>query len=44
MQPARMWVVAAVAATIMGSASAAPALIKAKPEVIDLGAAQNVAG
>jgi len=44
MQTTRMWVVAAVAATIMGSASAAPALIKAKPEVIDLGAAENVAG
>jgi kumamolisin len=44
MQATRMWVVAAVAATIMGSASAAPALIKAKPEVIDLGAAANVAG
>jgi kumamolisin len=44
MLTARMWVVAAVAATIMGTASAAPALIKAKPEVIDLGAAENVAG
>jgi kumamolisin len=44
MQTARMWVVAAVAAAIMGSASAAPAFIKAKPEVIDLGAAENVAG
>jgi kumamolisin len=40
----RMWVVAAVAATAMGSASAAPALINAKPEVIDLGSAQYVAG
>jgi subtilase family serine protease len=39
-----MWVVAAVAATVMGSASAAPALVKAKPEVIDLGAAEYVAG
>jgi subtilase family serine protease len=39
-----MWVVAAVAATAMGSASAAPALINAKPEVIDLGSAQYVAG
>jgi hypothetical protein len=44
MQATRMWVVAAIAATIMGSASAAPALIKAKPEVIDLGAAANVVG
>jgi kumamolisin len=44
MQATRMWAVAAVAATIMGSASAAPALIKAKPEVIDLGTAENVAG
>jgi kumamolisin len=40
----RMWVVAAIAATAMGSASAAPALINAKPEVIDLGSAQYVAG
>jgi subtilase family serine protease len=39
-----MWVVAAVAATIMGSASAAPTLINSKPEVIDLGAAAHVAG
>src|SRR5277367_4694960 len=44
MQATRIWAVAAVAATIMGSASAAPALIKVKPEVIDLGAAENVAG
>jgi kumamolisin len=44
MQATRMWVVAAIAATIMGSASAAPALVKAKPEVIDLGAAANVVG
>src|SRR3984885_8504112 len=44
MQATRMWVVAAIAATIMGSAWAAPALIKAKPEVIDLGAAANVVG
>jgi subtilase family serine protease len=44
MQATRMWVVAAIAATIVGSASAAPALIKAKPEVIDLGAAANVVG
>jgi kumamolisin len=40
----RMWVVAAVAAAAIGSASASPALINAKPEVIDLGAAENVAG
>lgn len=39
-----MWVVAAVAATAMGSASAASTLINAKPEVIDLGSAQYVAG
>jgi subtilase family serine protease len=39
-----MWVVAAVAATVMGSASAAPAPVEAKPEVIDLGSAQYVAG
>ena len=44
MQATRMWVVAAVAATAMGSASAAPALINAKPEVIDLGSAEYVAG
>jgi kumamolisin len=44
MQATRVWVVAAVAATIMGSASASPALIQAKPEVIDLGAAASVAG
>ena len=44
MQATRMWVVAAIAATIMGSASAAPALIKANPEVIDLGEAANVVG
>jgi kumamolisin len=44
MQSTRMWVVAAAAVTIMGSASATPALIKAKPEVIDLGAAANLAG
>jgi kumamolisin len=44
MQATRMWVVAAIAATIVGSVSAAPALIKAKPEVIDLGAAANVVG
>jgi kumamolisin len=44
MQATRMWVVAAIAVTAMGSASAAPALINAKPEVIDLGSAQYVAG
>src|ERR1700722_8060337 len=44
MRATRMWVVAAVAATAMGSASAAPTLINAKPEVIDLGSAQYVAG
>ncbi len=44
MQATRMWVVAAIAATAMGSASAAPALINAKPEVIDLGSAEYVAG
>jgi len=44
MKATRMWVVAAVAAAAIGSASASPALVKAKPEVIDLGAAENVAG
>jgi subtilase family serine protease len=44
MQATRLWVVAAVAATTMASASAAPALINAKPEVIDLGSAEYVAG
>src|SRR5580692_7046525 len=44
MQATRIWVVAAIAATIMGSASAAPALVKNQPEVIDLGAAANVVG
>ncbi len=44
MHATRMWVVAAVAATVMGSASAAAALVKVKPEVIDLGAAEYVAG
>jgi kumamolisin len=44
MQATRMWVVAAIAATTMGSASAAPALINTKPEVIDLGSAEYVAG
>jgi hypothetical protein len=44
MQATRMWVVAAVAATVMGGASAAPTLINAKPDVIDLGAAENLVG
>jgi kumamolisin len=44
MQLTRIWTVAAVAATVMVSASAMPSLTKAKPEIIDLGAAQYVAG
>ncbi len=44
MQLTRMWVAAAAAVTAVVSASAAPSLIKNKPEVIDLGAAQYVAG
>jgi kumamolisin len=43
MQLIRMCAVAAAAVTVIASASAAP-LVKAKPEVIDLGAAQFVAG
>jgi kumamolisin len=42
MQVTRMWVVAAVAATVMGSASAAAVLGNAKPTVIDLGVAENL--
>jgi kumamolisin len=44
MQLIRMWAVAAAAVTVIATASAAPSLVKAKPEVIDLGAAQFVAG
>jgi len=44
MQLTRMWIVAAVAATVIGSASATPALVNSKPEVMDLGAAEFVAG
>jgi len=44
MQATRMWAVAAVAATVMGSVSAAPTFINTKPSVIDLGAAENVTG
>jgi kumamolisin len=43
MQSIRMWVAAAVAVAAVTGASAAP-LVKVKPEVIDLGAAQYVAG
>jgi kumamolisin len=44
MQLNRMWAAVAAAVTAIASASAAPSLIKAKPEVIDLGAAQYVSG
>lgn len=43
MRSTRQWIAAAATAAIMSSASASPAL-KAKPEIIDLGAAQNVTG
>ena len=39
-----IWVLAAVAATVMGSASAAPVLTNGKPTPVDLGAAEYVAG
>lgn len=43
MQTTRLWV-AAVAATVMSGALAAPGLATSKLEVIDLGAAENLAG
>ena len=39
-----IWVVAALAATVMGGASAAPVLTNTKPTAVDLGAAEYVAG
>jgi subtilase family serine protease len=45
MQSTRKWVAAAVfAAAAMGGASAATALIKNQPAVVDLGAAETIAG
>jgi kumamolisin len=44
MQSTRMWAVAALTAAAIAGASAAPMQLKAKPAVIDLGAAENVAG
>ena len=43
MQTTRLWAVAAAAFTVMGMASAAPAL-NTKPQVIDLGEASNLTG
>ena len=39
-----IWVVAALAATVIGGASAAPVLTNTKPTAVDLGAAEYVAG
>jgi kumamolisin len=44
MQSTRRWVAAAFAVAVMGGASAAPALVKNHPAVVDLGAAETIAG
>src|ERR1700685_2897080 len=44
MQSTRMWVAAAFAVAAIGSASAAAALAKNQPAVVDLGAAESIAG
>ena len=44
MQSTRMWVAAAFAAAAMSGALAASALVKKQPAVVDLGAAESIAG
>lgn len=44
MHSTHTWVAAVFAAAIVGSASAATALVKNQPAIVDLGAAENVAG
>src|SRR5271170_820640 len=39
-----MWLAAAFAVAVVGGASAAPGLVKNHPAVVDLGAAENIAG